>query len=63
MTDHFPDLTQMVPERIVLSPEGFVALQRRLANTGGYDHRVAKVLLTPAPWDKDCDKTSTPESG
>lgn len=58
MTDHFLDLTQMVPERIVLSPEGFAALQRRLAKAGGYDPRVAKVLSTPAPWERHADDHS-----
>jgi len=62
MTDHFVDLTKMVPERIELSPESFAALQRRLAKAGGYDPRVAKVLSTPAPWDEGCDKTSTSEN-
>ena len=62
MTDHFLDLTQMVPERIVLSPEGFAALQRRLAQPGRYCPRVAKVLSRPAPWDEDCDKTFTSEN-
>lgn len=40
------------PERIEVSAEGFAALQRRLAQAGGYDPRVAKVLSTPAPWEK-----------
>lgn len=62
MTDLFVDLTKMVPEPIMLSPEGFNALQRRLAEAGGYCPRVAKVLSTPAPWDEDCDKTSTSEN-
>ena len=62
MTDLFVDLTKMVPERIVLSPEGFAALQRRLSQPGRYCSRVAKVLSTPAPWDEDCDKTSTFEN-
>ena len=39
----------------------FDALQRRLDKPGRYCPRVAKVLSTPAPWDDDCDKTSTPE--
>lgn len=60
MTDHFPDTKKMVPERVVLLPDAFDALQRRLDEPGQYDPRVAKVLSTTAPWDKDCDKTSTP---
>ena len=59
MTDHFPGITKMVPERIVLSADAFEALQRRLDEPGRYDPRVAKVLSTPAPWDEGCDKTST----
>ncbi len=54
MTDHFVEVTKMVPA-------DFDALQRRLDKPGRYCPRVAKVLSTPAPWDDDCDKTSTPE--
>lgn len=59
MTDHFPGIKKMVPERIVLSADAFEALQRRLDEPGRYDPRVAKVLSTPAPWDEGRDKTST----
>lgn len=54
MTDHFGGLHKMVPA-------DFYALLRRLSKPGRYCPRVAKVLSTPAPWDDDCDKTSTPE--
>lgn len=53
---------EIEPCKIILSEEGFAALQRRLAKAGGYDPRVAKVLSTPAPWDKGCDKNSTSEN-
>ena len=59
MTDHFDALNQTVPKCIKLSAENFDALQRRLYEPGQYDPRVARVLSTPAPWDDDCDKTST----
>lgn len=48
-------------EPIVLSPEGFDALQRRLAKAGGYDPRVAKVLSTPAPWERHADGHPDPQ--
>lgn len=51
------------PEPIVLPPEHFDALQRRIDQPGQYDSRVTRVLSTPAPWDEDCDKTSASHSG
>jgi hypothetical protein len=54
MTDHFVEVTKMVPA-------DFHALLRRLQRLGRYCPRVAKVLSTPAPWDAQCDKTSTTE--
>lgn len=53
MSDHFGELHKMVPG-------DFDALLRRLSEPGRYDPRVAKVLSTTPPWDRDCDKTSTP---
>ena len=50
MTDHFVRLHKMVPA-------AFDALLRRVTRPGRYCPRVAKVLSTPAPW----DKASTPE--
>lgn len=55
-------MSEIEPCRITLTAKAFDALQRRLANAGGYDLKVAKVLATPAPWDESCDKTSTPEN-
>jgi len=53
MTDHFGETHKMVPAN-------FDALAKRLQQPGRYDPKVAKVLSTPAPWERDCDKTSTP---
>jgi len=53
VTDHFVGLHKMVSA-------DFDALLRRLSRPGRYCPRVAKVLSTPASWEIDCDKTSTP---
>jgi hypothetical protein len=53
MTDHFVELHKMVSA-------DFDALLRRLQRPSRYCPRVAKVLSTPAPWDAQRDKTSTP---
>jgi hypothetical protein len=39
------------PYRVELPADDFDALQRRLAEPGQYDPRVARVLSTSAPWD------------
>jgi hypothetical protein len=52
MTDHFVEVTKMVPA-------DFDALLRRLQRPCRYCPKVAKVLSTPAPWDDHCNKTST----
>ena len=44
-----------------LSPEDFDALVTRLDQPAAFCPRIARVLLRQAPWDNDCDKTSTPE--
>lgn len=46
-------------ERVQLEADKFYRLYQRLSKAGKYDAKVAKVLSTPAPWDDDCDKTST----
>ena len=53
MTDHFVEVTKMVPA-------DFDALLRRLQRPGRYCPRVAKALSTPALWGAQCDETSTP---
>ena len=45
-----------------ITATSFDHLLRRLQRPGRYCPRVAKVLSTPAPWDAQCDKTSTPEN-
>jgi hypothetical protein len=57
MTDHFSLLHEEYAER--MTAQAFDALLRRITKPGQYCPRVAKVLSTPAPWDKPCDKTST----
>ena len=52
MIDHFRGAQKM-------APSDFDALMRRLQQPGRFDPRVAKVLATPAPWERSCDKTST----
>jgi hypothetical protein len=49
MTDH------------ILTATAFDRLLQRIQRPGQYCPRVAKVLSTPAPWDAECDKTSTPD--
>jgi hypothetical protein len=39
-------------------PADFDSLAKRLQQSGRYDPKVAKVLSTPAPWERGCDKTS-----
>jgi len=53
MADHFGEMHKM-------AAANFDALAKRLQRPGRYDLKVAKVLSTPAPWNDDCDKTSTP---
>ena len=58
MTDHFLLLHEEYAER--MTTQAFDALLRRITRPGRYCPRVAKALSTPAPWDAQCDKTSTP---
>ena len=58
MTDHFEELHEEYCHR--MANQAFGALLYRLSRPGRFCPRVAKVLSTPAPWDAECDKTSTP---
>jgi hypothetical protein len=48
-----------MPEVHTIPDTSFDRLLRRLQRPGRYCSRVANVLSTPAPWETECDKTST----
>ena len=56
MQDPFHDEVDLVTW---LTPEDFDALVERLDQPASFCPRVARVLMRQAPWDRDCDKTST----
>ena len=58
MIDEFWQLHQEYAER--MTTQAFAIAMCRLSRPSLYCPKVAKVLSTPAPWERDCDKTSTP---